>query len=216
MDEVDPSEMPGAVVREFLEREDGVRTLLDDLEMLTLEGRHGEVRDRIRTFAEESQPVFFTVALALTGSKHFFGDVESQLGVGPADRLRDLSETYPALADPFSIVRMEVSGDRHNPVTGLDVTTTYHAEEQVPMVAYTAHSGEAPLFDAKSSPQEVLGTATFLVQATNDALDAALEGDHPINTDELSELIDRREELESELSVLRDRIDDIRQAPLDE
>lgn len=216
MDEADPSEMPGAVVREFLAREDGVRALLDDLDKLALEGRHDEVRERIRTFASENQPVFFTVALALTGSKHFFGDVESQLGVGPADRLRDLSETYPALAEPFSLVRMEISGDRHNPVTGLDVTTSYHGEEQVPMVAYTAHSGETELYDAKSSPQEVLQTATFLVQATNDALDAALDGDHPVNTDELSELIDRREELESELSVLRDRLDDIRRAPADE
>ena len=213
MDEVDPAEMPGAVVTQYLAREAGVRALLDDLERQALEGRHEEVRERIRTFAEESQPVFYTVALALTGSTHFFGDVESQLGVGPADRLRDLAETYPSLADPFGIVRMEVSGDRHNPVTALDVTTTYHAEEEVPLVRYTAHSGELPLYDATSSPQEVLQTATFLVQATNDALDAAVEGDEAINTDELSELIDRREELESELSVLRDRLDDIRQAP---
>ena len=170
-------------------------------------------RDRTRAFAEANQSVFFTVALALTGSEHFFGDVESQLGVGPTDTLRDLAETHESLAEPFGLVRMEVSGDRRNPVTGLDVTTSYHAEEEVPMVSYTAHSGDVELYECRSSPQEVLQSATYLVRATNDALEAAVDGDHPVNIDELSELIDRREELESELSVLPDRIDDLRRTP---
>ena len=154
------------------------------------------------------------MALALTNSKHFFGDVESQLGVGPADKLRDLAETYPTLAEPFGIVRMEVANDRKNPVTGIDVTTSYHEEEEVPLIAYTAHSGELTLYESRASPQEVLHSASYLVQATNDALNAALENDHTVNTDELSELIDRREKLESELGMLRDRIDELRRKPV--
>ena len=214
MDDVDGGAVPGALVEEFLDREQGVRALLDDLSRLSLAGDHAAVREQIRNFAGDNRPVFFTVALALTGSQHFFGDVESQLGVGPADRLRELAEHYPALAEPFNLVRMEISGDRHNPVTGLEVTTSYHDEEEVPMVAYTARSGEVELFESKASPQEVLGSATYLVQATNDALEAAMDQDHSVNTDELSELIDRREELESELSTLRDRIDALRRTPV--
>jgi len=216
MDDVDGEDVPGALVEAYLAREAGVRALLEDLEKLSIEGDHAAVRERIRAVAEASRPVFFTVALALTGSEHFFGDVESQLGVGPADRLRDLAETHAGLAEPFSLVRMEVSGDRHNPVTGLDVTTTYDAEAEVPMVAYTAHSGEVALYDSRGSPQEVLQSATYLVQATNDALEAATAEDHAVNTDELSELIDRREDLESEVNALRDRIDDLRRRPVDE
>jgi hypothetical protein len=214
MDRVDGSEMPGAIVEEFLRRERGTRALLDDLERLSIEGNDEEVRDRIRTLAENDRGVFFTVALALTNSKHFFGDVESQLGVGAADRLRDLAETYPGLADPFGIVRMEVANDRRNPVTGIDVTTSYHAEEEVPLIAYTAYSGDVALHDSRGSPQEVLQSASYLVQATNDALEAALDQDHSVNTDELSELIDRREQLESELGQLRDRIDELRRKPV--
>ena len=141
MDDVDGQEMPGAIVEEFLQRERGTRALLDDLERESLEGNDETVRQRIRGFADNSRNVFFAVALALTNSKHFFGDVEAQLGVGPADRLRDLAETYPTLAEPFGIVRMEVANDRKNPVTGMDVTTSYHAEEEVPLIAYTARSG---------------------------------------------------------------------------
>ncbi len=214
MDDVDGQEMPGAIVEEFLQRERGTRALLDELERLAIEGDHEEVRQRVRTFAENNRSTFFAVALALTNSKHFFGDVESQLGVGPADKLREVADTYPTLAEPFSIVRMEVANDRKNPVTGMDVTTSYHEAEEVPLIAYTAHSGNVALYESRGTPQEVLHSASHLVQATNDALEAALEKDHSVNTDELSELIDRREKLESELGVLRDRIDELRRKPV--
>jgi hypothetical protein len=214
MDGMDGSDMPGALVEEFLQRERGTRALLDELEKLSIEGDHEAVRERIRTFAEEHRAVFFAVALALSGSKHFYGDVESQLGVGPADTLRDLAETYPTLAEPFGIVRMEVASDRTNPLTSFDVTTSYHEEEETPLVAYTAYSGNVPLHESRGSPQEVLQSATYMVQATNDALEAALDQDHSVNTDELSALIDRHEELESELNVLRDQIDELRRKPV--
>lgn len=214
MDDVDGQEMPGAIVEEFLRRERGTRALLDELERMAIEGNHEAVRQRVRTFADNNQSAFFAVALALTNSKHFFGDVESQLGVGPADKLRDLAETYPTLAEPFGMVRMEVANDRKNPLTGMDVATSYHEDEEVPLIAYTAHSGDLTLYESRGSPQEVLQSASYLVQATNDALEAALEKDHSVNTDELSELIDRREKLESELGVLRDRIDELRRNPV--
>lgn len=214
MEGVDSGEMPGAIVEEFLQRERGTRALLDELEKLSIQGDHEAVRDRIRRFAANDRGVFFAVALALTNSKQFFGDVESQLGVGAADRLRDVAETYPTLAEPFGIVRMEVANDRKNPTTGLDVTTSYHEEEEVPLVAYTVHSGDVVLYESRGSPGEVLQSASYLVQATNDALEAAVEGDHSVNTDELSDLIDRRERLESELGHLRDRIDELRRKPV--
>jgi len=216
MDGMDGGEMPGAIVEQFLRHERGTRALLDDLERLAIEGEHAAVRERVRAFAEQQRGVFFAVALALSGSRHFYGDVESQLGVEPAEALRELAETYPALAEPFGVVRMEVASDRHNPVTGLDVTTSYHAEEEVPLVGYTAHSGNLPLYESQGSPAEVLGTASQLVEATNDALGAALEQEHSVNTDELSDLIDRRDRLESELESLRDRIDELRRTPVDD
>ncbi|WP_436934899.1 hypothetical protein [Halovenus marina] len=214
MDDVERTEMPGALVEEFLSCERGTRALLDELETLAIEGKHERLRERIRTFAEHSEEVFYTVALALTDSKHFFGDVEAQLGVGPADTLRELADTYQRLAEPFNIVRIEVSNDRRNPVTTLDVTTAYHAEEDVPIVAYTARSGEMDLYDCRGSPQEILQTANYLVQATNDSLEFALSENHSVNTDELSELIDRHERLESELNALRDHIDALRRKPI--
>jgi len=214
MDDVDSEAMPGAIVEAYLDRERGIRAFLDEVDALAVEGDHEAVRERIRGFAANDRAAFFAVALALTNSAHFFGDVEAQLDVTAADALRDLAETYPALAEHFGVVRMEVAGDRHNPVTGLDVTTTYDADQEVPLVTYTAHSGDVELCESRGSPAEILATATYVVQATNDALEAATSDDHPVNTDELSELIDRREELESELSVLRDRIDQLRRAPV--
>lgn len=214
MDDVDSQEMPGVLVEEYLQRERGTLALLDELEKLSVEGEFEALRERIRTFARSNQGVFYTVALALTGSKHFFGDVESQLGVEPADKLRTLSETYPSLAEPFGLVRMEISNDRFNPITGLDVTTTYHSEEEVPLVSYSAYSGDLDLYEYRGSPQEVLQSASYLVQATNDSLEAALQQNHSVNTDELGELIDRREKLESELNHLHDLIDELRRKPI--
>ncbi len=214
MDDVDSQEMPGALVEEYLQRERGTLALLDELEKLSIEGEYEQLRERIRTFARNNQEVFYTVALALTGSEHFFGDVESQLGGKPADKLRELADTYPSLSEPFSLVRMEISNDRYNPLTGLDVTTTYHSEEEVPLVSYTAYSGGVDLFEYRGSPQEVLQSASYLVQATNDSLEAALRENHSVNTDELGELIDRREKLESELNHLHDLIDELRRNPV--
>jgi hypothetical protein len=214
MDEVDSDEMPRVLVEEFLDREAGTRQLLDDLEQRTLEGDHGRVRERIRDLAESNRHVFYAVALSLTGSKQFYGDVEAQLGVEAADVLRDLGETYPALAEPFGVVRTEQTRDRHNPVTELEATTTYVPEEEVPAIRYTPKSGAVDLYTGKGSPEEVLQVASYLVQATTDSLDSALDRDYSVNTEELSALIDRQEELESELGRLRDQIDELRRKPV--
>jgi len=214
MDDVDRQEMPGVIVEEFFEREEGIRALLEDLERQALEGEHDAVRERIRDLAENNQHVFYAVALALSGSKQFYGDVEAQLGVGAADTLRDLGETYPSLAEPFGIVRTEQSRERHNPVTELAATTTYAAEEEIPVVSYTPKSGQVDLYSGRGSPEEVLQFASYLVQATTDSLDSALDRDYSVNTDELGSLIDRQEELESELGRLRDQIDELRRTPV--
>ena len=215
MDEVDSDEMPRVLVERFLEREGGTRALLDELERLTLEGNHERVRERIRDLAANNQHVFYAVALSLTNSKQFYGDVESQLGVDAADVLRDLGETYPALAEPFGVVRTEQTRGRHNPITELDATTTYRSEEEVPAIAYTPKSGAVELFDGKGSPEEVLQFASYLVQATTDSLDSAMDREYSVNTEELSALIDRQEDLESELGRLRTQIDELRRKPVD-
>ena len=215
MDQPDDSgELPGMLVEEYLEREAGVRALLDDLDRQALSGDHEGVRERIRGLAEENRSVFFTVALSLTGSAQFFGDVEAQLDVTAADRLRDLADTYPALAEPFSVVRNEQARDRRNPVTGLETTTSYHAEEALPLIRYTVKSGNVDLYEGCESPEEVLGVATQFVRSTTDALEAAMDDDFSVNTEELSNLIDRREELESELDRLRGQIDELRRRPI--
>jgi len=208
--------MPKALVEDFLDQEAGTRAFLDELQQLAAEGRYAEVRDRLRAFAEHSQGAFFTVALSLRGTAQFFADVEAQMDTEVGDKLRDLEETYGTLADEFSIVRNEQTQDRLNPVTSLSASTTYEAEEEVPLVEYTLLSGEKELFDSRESPEEVLQAAHFLVQSTTDALDAAMEDNLTVNTEELSALIDRREELESELSRLRNQIDELRRTPVDD
>jgi len=214
MDEVNNQQMPRVIVEELLEREQGTRALLDDLERATLEGEHEAVRERIRTLADTDQNVFYAVALSLSGSKQFYGDVEAQLGVEAADVLRDLGETYPGLAEPFGLVRTEQTRERRNPVTELQATTTYHSEAEVPVVSYAPKSGAIELFDGQGSPEEVLQFASYLVQATTDSLDSALDREYSVNTEELSALIDRQEELESELGRLRNQIDELRRTPV--
>lgn len=211
-----PREMPKALVEDFLEQEAGTRAFLDELQKLAAEGRHEAVRERAREFAEHSQGAFFTVALSLSGSAQFFADVEAQMDTEVGDELRDLRETYGTLADEFGLVRTEQTQDRLNPVTSVSASTTYQSEEEVPLVQYAPISGEMELHESRESPEEVLQVAHFLVQATTDALDAAMENDRPVNTQELSSLIDRREELESELSRLRSQIDELRRTPVDD
>lgn len=172
------------------------------------------MRERVRDLAATNQHVFYAVALNLTGSKQFYGDVEAQLGVEAADVLRDVGDTYPALAEAFGVVRTEQTRDRHNPVTELAATTTYVPEGEVPAVRYAPESGDVELFTGKGSPEEVLQFASYLVQATTDSLDSAMERDYSVNTEELSALIDRQEELESELNTLRDQIDELRRKPV--
>lgn len=216
MDDIEGEEMPGAIVEAFLEREEGARALLEELEKLTVEGHHEEVRERLRNLADSDESVFYTVAISLTNSRQFFGDVEAQLDVTAADRLRDLAETYPSLAEPFNVVRTELAEDRHNPVTDTSYTVTYHHNIEAPMITYSPLSGKQELYESRGTPSEVLRVSTDLAAATTDALDVALENDYSVNTEELSELIDRREELETELSRLRDQLDELRRTPIEE
>lgn len=207
--------MPVALVEEYLANEHGTNALLDDLEMQSLEGEHETVRRRIRNLAEENRELFFAVALALGGSEEFFDEVGAELGSETVQTLHGLDEQYPSLIEPFRLVRMELSNDRRNPITSIDVTTAYSQDQEIPIIDYSAFSGGVQLYDHRGSPQEVLQSAGYLVQATNDSLEAALDQDHSVNTDELSALIDRREKLESELSTLRDHIDELRRKPID-
>jgi len=211
-----PREMPKALVEDFLEQESGTRAFLDELQKLAAEGRHGAVRERLRDFAAHSQGAFFTVALSLGGTAQFFADVEAQMDVETGEKLRDLEATYGTLAEEFSIVRTEQTQNRKNPVTSLSATTSYDAEEEVPLVEYQPLSGEVELYEGRESPEELLQGAHFLVQATTDALEATLESEQAVNTEELSALIDRREELESELTTLRNQIDELRRTPVDD
>jgi hypothetical protein len=203
MDDVDRSDIPAAIVEAFLEHERGTRALLDDVEKLAVEGRHGEVRERIRALADTDEAVFYTVAFSLAGADRFFGDVEAQLGGTAADRLRDLAETYPSLAEPFAVVRTEVSEDRKNPVTDTSYSVSYHHGLEAPVVTYSPLSGRLDLYESRGTPSELLHLAADLVTASTDALEVAMENDHSVNTEELSDLIDRREALESQLSRLR-------------
>ena len=214
MDDVDSDAMPRTIVEEFLERERGTRALLDELEMLSIEGRHEEVHERIHGLAENDEAVFYTVAFSLARSRQFFGDVEAQVGVTAADRLRDLADTYGSLTDAFTIVRTELSEDRQNPVTDLSYSVSYHRGVESPIVGYSPLSGQRELFESRGTPSEVLHLSTDLAEATTDALDVALEENYSVNTEELSELIDRREQLESALSRLHDDLDELRRKPL--
>lgn len=214
MDDVDGDAMPRTIVEAFLERECGARALLDDLEKLSIEGRHDEVHERIRGLAENDEAVFYTIAFSLSRSRQFFGDVEAQIGVTVADRLRDLADTYGSLTDDFAIVRTERSEDRRNPVTDLSYSVSYHRGVESPIIGYQPLSGQRELFESRGTPSEVLHLSADLAEATTDALDVALEEEYSVNTEELSELIDRREQLESTLSRLRDDIDELRRKPI--
>lgn len=211
-----PREMPKALVEDFLAQEAGTRAFLDDLQKLAAEGRHDEVRERLRAFAEQSQGAFFTVALSLGGTAQFFADVEAQMDPEVGELLRDLETTYGTLAEEFSIVRTEQTQDRKNPITSISVSTRYLPEEEVPLVEYAPLSGDRQLAESRESPEEVLQVAHFLVQATTDALEEALENNQTVNTEELSGLIDRRDQLELELGTLRDQIDELRRTPVDD
>lgn len=214
MDDADRDAMPGTIVETFLARERGTRALLDELQRLAVEGRHDEVRERVRGLADSDEAVFYTVAFSLSRSRQFFGDVEAQIDVSTADRLRDLADTYGSLTDDFAIVRTERSEDRYNPVTDLRYSVSYHRGVDSPIVSYAPLSGELELFESRGRPSEALHLSTDLLEAATDALEVALEEDYSVNTDELSDLIDRRERLESTLSRLRDDLDDLRRRPV--
>jgi hypothetical protein len=216
MDDVDRSEIPAAIVEAYLEKERGTRALLDELEALAVEGRETEVHERLRALAEADEAVFYTVAFSLAEADAFFGDVEAALGVTAADRLRDLAETYPTLAEPVAVVRTEVSEDRKNPVTDTSYSVTYHHGLESPVVSYRPLSGRRELYESRGTPSELLHLAADLVTASTDALEVAMDKDHSVNTEELSELIDRREDLETSLSRLRDDLDDLRRTPVED
>ena len=207
---------PAAAVDAYRQHRQGTQALLADLEGAILEGNHSEVRDRVRSFARENRDVFVAVTLSLTGTEGFFHEVENHIGEEEAEDLRELGEQYESLADVFHLVRLEVTKERRNPVTSIDVRTAYSTRQERPVVGYTISSGDVELFESQGTTTEVLQTAGYLLQAANDSLSAALADGHSVNTDELSGLIDRHQQLNTELGTLQDHIDDLRRKPVEE
>jgi hypothetical protein len=206
---------PTELARAYQEYDGGIQALLDDLERERLEGNHESVRERVRTFAETEQKVFLGLSLALTDTEGFFTEVESNLGREVAAEFEEIRETYPSLAETFKLVRLEVTKERQNPITSIDVRTAYSTDQETPLVGYTVSSGNVDLHEYRGTTQEALQSAGYFVQAANDALAATLAEDRPVNTDELSALIDRHEKLEAELNTLYDHIDELRRKPVD-
>jgi len=206
---------PTELARAYQEYEEGVRTLLEDLERERIEDNHKSVRERVRAFAETEQKVFLGLSLALNNRAGFFTEVESNLGRDVAAEFEEIRDAYPSLAETFKLVRLEVTRERQNPITSIDVRTAYSAEQEAPLVGYTVSSGEVELHEYRGTTQETLQSAGYFVQAANDALAATLADDRPVNTDELSELIDRHEKLEAELNTLYDHIDELRRSPVE-
>jgi hypothetical protein len=206
---------PVDLARAYQEYEQGAQALLDDLERERLEGNDESVRERVREFAETEQKVFLALALALDDTEGFFSEVESHVGRDVAGEFETIRDDYALLAETFKLVRLEVTKERQNPITSIDVRTAYSTEQEAPLVGYTVSSGHVDLHEYRGTTQETLQSAGYFVQAANDALAATLEEDRPVNTDELSELIDRHEKLEAELNTLYDHIDELRRKPVE-
>lgn len=211
-----PTEPPGSFVAAFQDRETATLTTLEEIDAALLVGDGREARERTRALAEHSYGAFITVCLSLNGVEAFFEDVADQLGEATADRLRGLRAEYDQLATAFRLVRDEVDRGRQNPVTNLGYSGAYRESEAVPMVRYRLHSGAVELLEGRESPAEVLQLAVLLADATTETLAEAVAHDDPVNTDELSALIDRRDELERRLLDLEDHLDDLRQQPVEE
>jgi len=178
-------DVTGQMATRILDRESAVRDLLADLDRRALAGEFEAVRERVREFARTDRERFLALALTLSDSEHFFGDVEAALDVSAADRLRALADEYAAVAPLFAVVRREVVNGRHNPVTAIDTTTSYDVDAERPLVEYGLTSGSVEGFRARESPAELLQVVEALLGATTDALDAV--EDRPLATDELGD-----------------------------
>lgn len=68
--------------------------------------------------------------------------------------------------------------------------------EQVPLIRYQRYAGEVELPESRESPDEMIQVAPFLVGATSDTLENAVEHEDTVNTEELRDLLNRRGDLE--------------------
>jgi len=211
--EVEP---PRTFVEPFLNRERAARDALDELAADLLVGETESVRERLREMAHTDHDTFLTLCLCCNGNDQFFADVAEQFDEDTADRLRRLGESHDRLADPFRIVRDEVDRGRENPVTSVGFSGAYREREQVPLVRYQLYSGGVELLESRESPDELLQVASFLVGATAETLENAVEHEDTVNTEELSDLLDRRGDLERRLGELEDTLDDLRTQPVEE
>jgi hypothetical protein len=203
-------------VEPFLDRERAARDVLDDLAADLLVGEAEAVRERLRELARADHDSFITLCLCCNGNEQFFADVAEQFDEGTADRLRRLGERYESLADEFRVVRDEVDMGRENPVTRVDFSAAYREHEAVPLVRYHLYSGAVELLESRESPDELLQVASFLVGATAETLENAIEHGDTVNTEELSDLLDRRDDLERRLVDLEDTLDELRTQPVEE
>jgi hypothetical protein len=208
------AEPPRTFVEPFLDRERATRDVLEELEADLLVGEAEHVRERLRELAHTDHDTFLTLCLCCNGNDQFFADVAEQFDDDTADRLRRLGESHEQLARPLRIVRDEVDMGRENPVTGVNFSGAYREREQVPLIRYQLYSGGVELLESRESPDELLQVAAFLVGATAETLENAVEHEDTVNTEELSDLLDRRDDLERRLGELEDTLDDLRTQPV--
>jgi hypothetical protein len=85
----------------------------------------------------------------------------------------------------------------------LDDPAAYREREAVPLVRYHRYSGAVELLESRESPDELLQVASFLVGVTAETLENAIGNGDTVNTEELSDLLDRRDDLEDTPDELR-------------
>jgi len=210
-------EAPGAWLQEFLDVEDQLLGLLDEISQQTVRSEHALVREEIRNFSESFPEAFQIITYSLYRNEKFFADIETQVNEieeGRGTQIRTRLETYgneygPILSEEFRLILDESMDDRRNSITATSTESELLVDDSLPRINYRAYSGNLEILNMRGGPDHLIDFAESTLSAVDHTFRRLNERGEEIVGEDISAVRQSLTELKHRQEAINEKLESL-------
>ena len=192
---------------DLLSIESQVRELFDDVTQQYLRGNPREEREMLRRFARNNRDIWDVLTYILGSNEDFKSDAQAYFDDRMYNRILSFQDEFSKLTDEISVVEIEVSEEKKNPLTTFTTDSLRTTKSEEALIQYKAKSGDINLVDTQVTFPHLLHFSKSILSGINDEFSRA--GTDHISDENIEEVYDGIREIKQDLTEMEDHLPDI-------